>query len=445
MGAIFRACLFLLFGISIGVLLVQDQNVQAQLNPGEEDNEPLPLEELRAFTETFAIIKSNYVEPVDDKKLLENAIRGMLAGLDPHSSYLDGAEYKDLREGTSGEFGGLGIEVTMEDGFVKVVSPIDDTPAYQAGLLPGDLIIRLDDTPVKGLSLADAVKMMRGPPGEKIVLTVIREGESKPLKIEVVRAVIKVNSVKARKLEPGFGYIRISQFQVDTGKKLLELVNKLEEEQKGLKGLILDLRNNPGGVLEAAVSVSDIFIDDGLIVYTEGRDKDLEKKYTATPGDALNQAPLVVLVNGGSASASEIVAGALQDHQRAVLMGSATFGKGSVQTILPMKGDTALKLTTARYFTPKGRSIQAEGIVPDVLLRSVRLTAVEDEFKNLQERDLSGHLENAKPNQETQPPSTDKSKSDKKDPDSENIVDQDYAVYEALNLLKALSIVANKK
>lgn len=438
MGNISRAVIFLVLGISVGALLIQDQSVQAKSNSAEGSSALLPLDELRAFTETFAIIKQNYVEPVDDKELLENAIRGMLSGLDPHSSYLDGSDYQELREGTSGEFGGLGIEVTIEDGFVKVVSPIDDTPAHAAGLQSGDLIIRLDDTPVKGMTLSEAVSKMRGPPGEKIVLTLIREGLSKPLIIEVTRAIIKVDSVKTKPLdEPGYGYVRISQFQVNTGNKLLEKIEQLKKEQGDLKGLILDLRNNPGGVLEAAVSVSDAFVDDGLIVYTEGRGEAQGRKFSATSSDILQGAPMVVLVNEGSASASEIVAGALQDHKRAIIMGSPTFGKGSVQTILPMKGNAALKLTTARYFTPKGRSIQAEGIIPDVQLRAVKLTEVETEFESLQEKDLSGHLENGESG-------GDKDKTSKaKEPVS--IVEQDYAVYEALNLLKALDIVANKR
>lgn len=391
----------------------------------------LPLDELRAFTETFTVIKNSYVEPVEDKKLLESAIRGMLSGLDPHSAYLDSKDLNQLREGTSGEFGGLGIEVGMEDGFVKVISPIDDTPAAAAGIEAGDLIIRLNDTPVKGMSLGDAVKIMRGKVGTDILLTIVREGAEKPLKITIKRAVIQVTAVRARKLDPGYGYLRVAQFQVNTGKKIRDEIDKLKEENDGqLKGLVLDLRNNPGGVLTAAVSVSDAFIKKGLIVYTEGRSEDSQQKFNASPTDIINGAPIVVLVNGGSASASEIVAGALQDHGRAVIMGSETFGKGSVQTVLPMKNEAALKLTTARYYTPNGHSIQARGIIPDIKLKNIRVTQVKPEFEAITERNLSGHLENEKDAEE-------------KDSTS-NLATRDFALYEALNLLKAVTILSNK-
>ncbi len=360
------ACLALIAGITLA------GNSQAQQ---QEASEPLPLEELRVFAEIFGRIKSNYVEPVEDKELLENAIRGMVSGLDPHSSYLDTDEFKDLQVGTKGEFGGLGIEVGLEDGFVKVISPIDDTPAQRAGILSGDLIVRLNDTPVKGLSLNDAVKLMRGKPGTEIRLTIAREGEEKPLSFAIVRAVIKVTSVKSRLMEKQFGYLRISQFQSHTTDDMLKAVKKLKKSAKGeLKGLILDLRNNPGGVLNTAVSVSDAFLETGLIVYTEGRDVESQLRFEAAPDDVLNGAPIVVLVNAGSASASEIVAGALQDHNRAVIMGNQTFGKGSVQTIIPINKQSAVKLTTARYFTPSGRSIQAEGIKPDIELEDVKIS-----------------------------------------------------------------------
>ncbi len=344
MKSLFRSMPVLAFGALLGASLTLGEGVLA----GKNETETLPLESLRTFTEIFAKIKNDYVEPIEDKELLENAIRGMLAGLDPHSAYLVPEDYKELQAGTSGEFGGLGIEVGMEDGFVKVISPIDDTPAYRAGVEAGDLIIRLDDTPVKGMALSDAVKIMRGKPGTDIVLTIIRDGEDKPLNITITRDVIRVTSVKSRMLEPGYGYVRISQFQSRTGENLREALAKLEDEADGsLKGLVLDLRNNPGGVLSAAVSVSDAFLREGIIVYTEGRLDDAKLKFNAKPADILNGAPLVVLVNGGSASASEIVAGALQDHHRAIIMGQKTFGKGSVQTILPMDNGSAHKLTGA--------------------------------------------------------------------------------------------------
>jgi carboxyl-terminal processing protease len=406
------------------------------------EHEALPLEELRVFAEIFGRIKANYVEPVADKVLLENAIRGMVSGLDPHSSYLDADEFKDLQVGTKGEFGGLGIEVGMEDGFVKVISPIDDTPAQRAGILAGDLIVRLDDTPVKGLTLNDAVKLMRGKPGTKITLTIVREGEEKPLKIEVERAVIKVASVKRRLLEGQFGYVRISQFQSHTTDDLLKAVKKLRSEAEGeLKGLILDLRNNPGGVLNTAVSVSDAFLTSGLIVYTKGREEDSQLQFEAAPDDVLNGAPIVVLVNEGSASASEIVAGALQDHKRAVIMGRQTFGKGSVQTIIPIDQNAAVKLTTARYYTPSGHSIQAEGITPDIELEEVKISQAESKgMKPIKESDLSRHLQNGNAKEDMQSPTE-----PARDRETELLTAKDYQLGEALNLLKGLAILHNNK
>jgi carboxyl-terminal processing protease len=397
----------------------------------------LPLEELRVFAEVFGRIKNDYVEAVDDRALLKYAIEGMLSGLDPHSAYLDEEDYRDIRVGTSGEFGGLGIEVGMENGFVKVIAPIDDTPAQRAGVRAGDLIIRLDDQPVKGMTLDEAVKQMRGKPGTKIRLTIVREGQDKPVVITVVRDIIKTVSVKQRMLEPGFGYVRVSQFQARTPEDMLTAVGALKREAGGsLKGLVLDLRNNPGGVLNAAVAVSDAFLTGGTIVYTEGRIRDSQLKFKAAPDDVLEGAPIVVLVNGGSASASEIVAGALQDHKRAVVMGQQTFGKGSVQTIVPVNERTAVKLTTARYFTPNGRSIQAEGIVPDIELANVRLTKGEEPANQLKEADLARHLSKPEDNggNGTRKKPADEARADEED-------DTDYALSEALNLLKGLSIL----
>jgi len=400
-----------------------------------EDNQ-IPLEALRSFTDAYTRIKNDYVEEVDDRELLENAIRGMLSGLDPHSSYLNGEEFKDLQIGTTGEFGGLGIEVGMESGFIKVISPIDDTPAERAGVHAGDLIIRLDDEPVKGKSLSESVKIMRGKPGSPIVLTIIREGEEKPLKLTIIRAIIKVTSVKSRMLDKGYGYIRVTQFQSNSGPNLVKAASDLKKKHGGpLKGMVLDLRNNPGGVLSAAVQISDAFMDKGLIVYTEGRVNDSRLRFNAAPGDVLDGMPLVILINGGSASASEIVAGALQDHKRAILMGTRSFGKGSVQTIMPARGGTAIKLTTARYYTPNGRSIQAEGIEPDIEVKRRRLSAVvKPVIETLKEKDLSGHLTNGK----------DGDKEDKKDKagdaKSGKLAQDDYQLFEALNLLKGLNI-----
>ena len=444
MSKLFKASLLIAAGFSCALLL-QRGGAHAERSDGSAAiGMDLPVQELRLFSEVLGIIRQNYVEPVSDSDLLKNAIRGMLSGLDPHSAYLEGDEFQELKEGTSGEFGGLGIEVGMEDGFVKVISPIDDTPAQKAGIRAGDLIIRLDDTAVKGLTLNEAVKLMRGAPGTDITLTIVREGVERPLQIKLTRAVIKVNSVRSRALEPGYGYLRVSQFQMDTGRKLREAVNTLKEKNSGaLKGLVLDLRNNPGGVLTAAVSVADAFLSDGLIVYTEGRGPEAEQRFSATPGDILDGVPIVVLVNAGSASASEIVAGALQDNGRAIIMGEKTFGKGSVQTILPISETAALKLTTARYFTPKGRSIQAEGIEPDVPLERVQLTAVDQSFQPLGERDLARHLDN--PNGKTKPAAapTDAKAANQAAADAgeANLAKADFGVHEALNLLKALNII----
>jgi carboxyl-terminal processing protease len=405
-----------------------------------ESESTLPLQQLRTFADIFGRIKANYVEPVDDEVLLENAIRGMVSGLDPHSNYLDSEEYKDLQVGTKGEFGGLGIEVGMEDGFVKVIAPIDDTPAARAGVRSGDLIVRLDDTPVKGMNLNEAVALMRGKPGTSLELTIIREGEEKPITITVIRDIIRVASVKSRLLDDSFVYLRISQFQTHTARDMLKVLRKLKGEAKGdLFGMVLDLRNNPGGVLNAAVSVSDAFLEDGLIVYTKGRETESQLRFEAAPDDVLDGAPIVVLVNEGSASASEIVAGALQDHGRAVIMGSQTFGKGSVQTIIPVSETAAVKLTTARYFTPSGRSIQAEGIKPDIELEEFTLSKVErGQIKPIKESNLNGHLENGITEHKDDGVTEENKQAD-------SVGANDYQLGEALNLLKGLTILNKKR
>jgi len=337
-----RTSTWFLSGTLLGLSLAVGHSVYAL-----KENNQIPFEDLQAFTEVFSKVKSDYVESVDDKKLIEDAIRGMLSGLDPHSAFLNTSEFSDLKIGTTGQFGGLGIEVGMENGFVKVISPIDDTPASRAGVQASDLIIKLDERSVKGMTLNEAVKIMRGKPNTSIDLTIVREGEPKPFVISITREIIRVKSVKNRMLEPGFGYVRITNFQSRTTTDLLKAISDLQKEER-LKGMVLDLRNNPGGVLNGAVGVSDAFIDDGLIVYTEGRIDDSSHRYLATPGDSLNGAPLVVLVNGGSASASEIVAGAIQDHKRGIIMGTKSFGKGSVQTIQELRNGSAVTLTTAR-------------------------------------------------------------------------------------------------
>jgi carboxyl-terminal processing protease len=426
-----RISTYFVVGIVLGLSLAIGHSVYAL-----KDDQDIPFEELQAFTEVFSRIKSDYVESVDDKTLIEDAIRGMLGGLDPHSSYLNTTEFDDLKIGTTGQFGGLGIEVSMENGFVKVISPIDDTPASRAGVKASDLIIKLDDRQVKGMTLNDAVKIMRGEPNTDIKLTIVREGEPKPLVITITREIIRVKSVKNRMLEPGYGYVRITNFQSRTTTDLLKAISDLQKESK-LEGLVLDLRNNPGGVLNGAVGVSDAFIDTGLIVYTEGRIEDSSHRYIATPGDSLNGAPLVVLINGGSASASEIVAGAMQDHNRAIIMGTKSFGKGSVQTIQELRNGSAVKLTTARYFTPSGRSIQATGIVPDIKLSTLKISSNgEKEKATLSESDLQGRLSN--PNGETDTKAEDKKDSDK-------LAETDFQLFEALNLLKGLHILNQLK
>ncbi len=394
----------------------------------------LPLDELRAFSEVYARIKQDYVEEVDDKTLLEYAVRGMLKGLDPHSNYLDVSQYSDLQASTNGEFGGLGIEVGLEDGFVKVIAPIDDTPAHRAGIKAGDLITRLGDRSVKGMSLSEAVDLMRGEPGSELQVTLLRSGEDKPLTLTLTRDIIQVTSVRGHTLEQGIGYVRLSQFQARTADDMVKLLEKLKAENDGsLDGLVLDLRNNPGGVVKAAVGVADAFLTNGKIVYTDGRAERRSNTWHAEPDDLLAGAPIVVLVNEGSASASEIVAGALQDHKRAIIMGKTTFGKGSVQTIMPLRDGGAVKITTARYFTPNGRSIQAAGIEPDVLLPDVTITAVDSEAsKRVKEADLAGHLSN---------PTEVAAKSGKVKAE----IGDDYALSEALNLLRGLRIVAAAK
>jgi carboxyl-terminal processing protease len=388
-------------GVLIGVLVSLNFSALAE----KVATHQLPIDDLRVFAEVFGKVKSDYVEPVEDKKLINEALTGMLAGLDPHSTFMDADAYKDLQAGTQGEFGGLGIEVAMEEGLVKVVTPIEDSPAYRAGLKSGDLIM---NTQVRGLTLNDAVKKMRGKPDTKITLTVLRKGEAKPLTFNLTRAIIKTQSVKNKYIEPGYGYVRITQFQEHTGEDLAKALTALQAQNKGpFKGFVLDLRNNPGGLLDAAVGVSAAFLPkDNLVVYTEGRVNDSKMRLSATPldyarrgkGDYLKNVPadykkipMVVLINEGSASASEIVAGALQDHKRATILGIQSFGKGSVQTILPMNNGSAIKLTTARYFTPNGRSIQAKGIVPDINVEDGL-----DHSNSLHEADLSKHLSNPK-------------------------------------------------
>jgi carboxyl-terminal processing protease len=440
MSAATRHGLALALSFLAGVSLTAVHTVWAEKETPLESK--LPLDELRTFTGVLDAIKQDYVEPVKDHDLLENAIRGMLSNLDPHSAFLDAEAFQDLQIGTSGEFGGLGVEVGQENGFLKVIAPIDDTPAQKAGVRAGDLIIRLDDASVKGMSLSDAIQRMRGKPNTAITLTIVREGVRKPLKIKLIREVIQVKSVKSRLLEPGFGYLRITQFQAKTAQNLRQALRDLEQQNKGpLRGVVLDLRNNPGGVLNGAVDVADDFLEEGAIVQTKGRGNGSDQSFKASPGDLLKGAPLVVLVNGGSASASEIVAGALQDHHRALILGERTFGKGSVQTILPLGNGTAVKLTTARYYTPNGRSIQAEGIEPDIKLKPFKVaTGAEGaDSDTVKEADLTGHLRN------DSKASTDSAPDARITSAEADLAQGDYPLYEALNLLKGMTLLQTRK
>ncbi|HQR04220.1 MAG: S41 family peptidase [Proteobacteria bacterium] len=432
----------------------------------DEAKTALPVEELRSFADVFNAIKQGYVEPVDDKKLITYAISGMLSNLDPHSTYLDADAFKDLQVTTQGEFGGLGIEVGMEDGYVKVVAPIEDTPAWRAGVKPGDFIVKLDETPVRGMTLAEAVKKMRGKPKTNITLTIIRKGEVKPLVITVTRDRIKVASVKSKLLEPGYGYVRITQFQEETIADLARHLDKLykDKENKGapLKGLVLDLRSDPGGLLNAAVGVSAAFLPaQSLVVSTEGRIEDANRKFFANPDDylrgskqdplkslpaAVHDVPMVVLVNSGSASASEIVAGALQDHKRAVILGTQTFGKGSVQTVLPLSANTGIKLTTARYYTPSGRSIQLKGITPDVDVEESPNGEARD---HIREADLDRHLANDRDKSANLDAAKGRDKGKGQEEESpykplEYASKDDYQLKQAMNLLKAWQVIRKK-
>ena len=392
----------------------------------------LPIEDLKIFAEIFGKIKSDYVEDIDDSQLLNDAIKGMLDGLDPHTVYLDPESFREMNIDTHGEFGGLGLEVTMENGVIRIVAPIDDTPAHKAGLKSGDLIISMDGVQVKGLSLGESVSLMRGKPGSEIVLTIVRKDRPEPFEVTLKRAIIQLESVRAELLETGFGYVRVIQFQTGTATSLRQQLARLAREAgTALKGLVLDLRDNPGGVLDGAIQVSDTFLRDGLIVSTRGRAEDSEVTFSASPKDYLNDAPLVVLVNGGSASASEIVAGALQDHGRALILGTNTFGKGSVQTILPMLNGAALKLTTARYYTPNDRSIQATGITPDVVSQPAESSQTLDrDASRLRESDLAGHLENE----------LEKDQNATVDTKTDPLLFSDLQVREALNILKGMVI-----
>lgn len=411
--------------------------VFAQTQVGAKDSQQkatLPLDELRTFVEVFERIKSSYVEPIDDKTLMNNAIKGMVSNLDPHSAYLDHQMYNNLEEMATGQFGGLGIEIEQNDGFIRIVTPIDDSPADKAGIKVGDIIVKINDTPTKDMSLNDASISLQGKVGEKVDLTLVR-GSKKPFVVTLTRAKIQMRSVKAKLIENGYGYIRISQFQTNTGNEVNKALAQLTKQNKShLKGVVLDLRNNPGGVLQAAIDTVDQFVDKGLVVYTKGRLPNSELHFYTNAGDPSGGVPLVVLINNGSASASEVVAGALQDLNRAIIMGTRSFGKGSVQTVLPVNKKEALKLTTALYYTPNGRSIQAQGIEPDIVVAPATVSQAKPEFE-VREADLQNHLNNAK----KEIPSSKTANA------SESLQAKDYQLSQALALLKGLNVVSKSE
>lgn len=418
----------LLGTVALGFPCIADEKKTAP------DTGLLPLDELRTFTRVYDHVRNGYVDEINDAQLLEYAIKGMISELDPHSAYLDKEAFADLQASTSGEFGGIGLEVSLEEGFVKVVTPIDDSPSAKAGIMAGDIVVRIDDNPVKGMDLTKAIGMMRGAKNTPIKITVMRDGVDQPLEFNLLRDIIKVQSVRTRTLEQDYFYIRIAQFQLDTGKDTAQKIRDHLKKYPTTKGIILDLRNNPGGVLQASVEVVDSFLDGGQVVYTQGRMDNSNISYNAEAGDITNGLPLVVLINDGSASASEIVAGALQDHKRAVIMGTRSFGKGSVQSVIPISNDRAVKLTTALYYTPKGRSIQAQGIEPDVDVERVQVTGIQKGL-NSTEADLARHLGNSKGGKEST-----RLEREQKRITSAELLKEDNQLHEALNLLKGLNI-----
>jgi carboxyl-terminal processing protease len=433
--------LLLLFFTS-AVFAQEEERTAGEQPVAEEEKKEQTKEDtyrqLGLFGDVFSRVRSQYVEEVMDEDLIEDAIQGMLTALDPHSAYLDDDDYKDMQVQTRGTFGGLGIEVTMENGFVKVVSPIDETPAFEAGIQAGDFITHLDSEPVMGLSLAEAVDKMRGKVGSSIVLTVVREGADEAMEIEIIRDIIKIQSVRSRIEQNDIGYIRVTTFNQNTLPGLKKAIEDIEgEAENKIIGYVLDLRNNPGGLLDQAIGVSDAFLDKGEIVSTRGRNEKDTKRDNATPGDYINGKPMVVLINGGSASASEIVAGALQDHRRAIIIGEQSFGKGSVQTIVPLPGHGAMRLTTARYYTPSGRSIQAEGITPDIEVKPAKLEEL-GLNKRTREGDLRGALKNENKGE-------DKKKSGKnKDDEAEEEKPKDYQLIRAIDLLRGVIMYGDR-
>ncbi len=430
-----RVVLALVCGAAVGAALPFARNAI-----GVEQAEPLPLQELHSFTQALDIIGSRFVDPVPTDKLIEHALRGMVDGLEPHSHYLDKTEFADWNVNTTGKYAGVGIEVEMRDGFLRVVSAMDHTPASAAGIQPGDIIAFIDGKPTSGLQLKDAIDRMRGTAGTRIKLGLVRAGTSTAVEVELKREMVKVASVHSKMLEPGIGYLRITNFASDTGDSVTEELGKLQQQAGGeLRGLILDLRNNPGGVVNAAVKVSDDFLEHGKIVVQSGRAPGASHEYDATPGDLLKGQPLVAMVNGGTASAAEIVAGALQDQKRAVLVGSGTFGKGLVQSVSPLPGGGALVLTIARYYTPSGRSIQAEGIQPDVQIEPMQVTAAETRPGAVSEADLHGSLKNETPKPKAAPgPAAKPAGPESKPEDPAALAESDYVLYNSMLVLKGL-------
>ena len=419
------ATLLISFSLSAQELATDSGNAEKSQPEGQ-----LPLRELRVFTQVFEQIRRGYVEEVKDTELLDNAIAGLLLELDPHSAYLNESDYDELKESATGEYGGLGMVVGSERCMIKIISPIDDTPAAKAGIKAGDLIVEVDGAPVRGMALQKAIDKLRGEKGTSIDLTVLRDDQEVPIEFTIIRDIIQVSSVRSRILEPGYGYVRISQFQTSSGDDFKKELLELKQQEIELKGVIIDLRNNPGGLVPASVEISDAVLDGGTVVYTEGRLPSSNSTYQATSGDLLAGIPIVVLINGGSASASEIVAGALQDHRRAAIIGTQSFGKGSVQTVIPLGDGRAVKLTTARYYTPSGRSIQAEGIVPDIIVEpaEIRRYQLRDRVR---EEDLEGHLEQA-------------SETDDSPAEPEEDITDDNQLYEALNVLKGFQLLSKK-
>jgi len=439
-----KRLVLIVFFIGIAFMMLGWPGVKAKTSASEDDI----YQNLRVFSEVLSLVQDNYVEKVDSQKLIYGAINGMLRDLDPHSSFLKPEDYKELQIETKGKFGGLGIEITIRDGVLTVVAPLENTPADRAGIMANDQIVRINGEPTQEMTLMEAVQKMRGPKGTKVKLTIVRKDERKPLEFELERDTISIQSVRSELLEPGYGYVRISSFQSGTGKDLRKALDQFEEKDQPMQGLILDLRNDPGGLLDQAVEVSDEFLEKGLIVYTGGRLESQHMRFEAHKNDKPHNYPIVVLVNAGSASASEIVAGALQDHKRAIILGEPTFGKGSVQTVIPLPDGSAVRLTTSLYYTPSGRSIQAKGIEPDIVVKRESAQNddgdTEEELRRIREKDLPRHMEISPPDgaQEDQEDLSSQREQTERKSDGQKLMDGDNQLKRALDLLKSYKIMA---